>query len=192
MTATTFPKPKVYIAGPDIFSLKWPEISSAIVQASEDLGMTPLFPFTPGATMDVLGFAGISAVGTREDAAEAREHCLSQLRSCDAVIANITPFRGDEPDSGTVAEIITAHEWGKPVVAYTHDPRMTDQRHDLRSRTTNNGSMVCNDGFLVERYNLPCNIMVAGACDKLIVGDAHDALTVVKGLLILNRSNISQ
>lgn len=174
--------PKVYIAGPDIFSLQWPSISMYILKKCEDLGLTPIFPFMPNSTMDQPNAPGVSTMGSLDDARQIRAHCLSLLRDCDGVIANITPFRGDEPDSGTVAEIILANEWGKPVIAYTHNPKMTHERHPL-GRKTEHGSLLCKDDYLVEQFNLPCNIMVVEACKGIIVGDAIDALTIMKGVL---------
>lgn len=71
------------------------------------------------------GVSGITVPGKTKDADLVFESCLDMIRSCDAVVANITPFRWDEPDSGTVFEIATAYAMGKPVVAYTLDTRLT-------------------------------------------------------------------
>jgi len=44
-----------------------------------------------------------------------------------------------------------------------------------------NGALLCADGFIIERFNLPCNLMVAQACMYNIQGeDVEKALETVQ------------
>jgi nucleoside 2-deoxyribosyltransferase len=173
---------KVYIAGPDIFRVAWPDMARKIVSACESWGFEALLPITANQNLDRPGVNGITVPGKTKDADVVFESCMDKIRSCDAVVANITPFRGDEPDSGTVFEIATAYALGKPVVAYTLDTRLTHERHVHNGFKTEHGALVCRSGFLVERFDLPCNVMVAQACTAIVFGDVINALFALKNL----------
>ncbi len=54
------------------------------------------------------------------------------ILSTDAVIANLTPFRGTSADVGTVYEVGMAKELRKVIVGYTHDERKFLQRNIVR------------------------------------------------------------
>jgi len=43
---------------------------------------------------------------------------IAKLQTADSVVANLAPFRGEEPDSGTVFEVGVAAARGVPVVGY--------------------------------------------------------------------------
>ncbi len=174
---------KVYIAGPDIFRVAWPDMARKIVSACESWGFEALLPIPANQSLDRPGVSGITVPGKTKEANVVFESCLDMIRSCDAVVANITPFRGDEPDSGTVFEIATAYAMEKPVVAYTLDTRLTHERHAHNGSETGHGALTCKSGFLVERFNLPCNVMVAQACKVIVFGDVINALFALKNLI---------
>ncbi|MBU2767156.1 nucleoside 2-deoxyribosyltransferase [Acidithiobacillus ferrivorans] len=146
-----------------------------------------LLPIPANQNLDRPGVSGITVPGKPNDAAPVFESCLDMIRSCDAMVANITPFRGDEPDSGTVFEIATAYALGKPVVAYTLDTRLTHERHAHNGSITANGALMCRSEFLVEQFGLPCNVMVAQACSAIVFGDAVNGLHRLKSLLAEKR-----
>lgn len=174
---------KVYMAGPDIFRTSWPDIAEKIVNACASWGFEALLPIPVNQSLDRPDVCGITVPGKPKDAVPVFESCLDMIRSCDAMVANITPFRGDEPDSGTVFEIATAYALGKPVVAYTLDTRLTHERHPHNGSVTANGALTCRSGFLVERFGLPCNVMVAQACSAIVFGGAVEGLFALKNLL---------
>jgi len=90
---------------------------------------------------------------------------MRMLRRADGVIANLAPFRGAEPDAGTVFEVGAAHALGIPVVAYgvgagSYSDRVralygaiADERGVLRDSA----------GQAVEDFGLPMNLMLACA-----------------------------
>jgi nucleoside 2-deoxyribosyltransferase len=170
------------MAGPDIFRIEWPDMARKIVSACETWGFEALLPIPASQSLDRHGVSGITEPGKANDADAIFEACLDMIRSCDAVVANITPFRGDEPDAGTVFEMATAYALGKPVVAYTLDTRLTHERHAHNGSKTAYGALVCRSGYLVERFNLPCNVMVAQACKAIVFGDVISALFALKNL----------
>jgi nucleoside 2-deoxyribosyltransferase len=177
---------KVYIAGPDIFRVEWPDMARVIMTACEAWGFEALLPIPADQSLDRPDVSGITVPGKPKDARPVFESCMDMIRSCDAMVANITPFRGDEPDSGTVFEMAMAYAQGKPVVAYTLDVRLTNERHANGSITAN-GALMCQSGFLVEQFGLPCNVMVAQACSAIVFGGAKEGLFALKNLLAEKR-----
>ena len=81
------------------------------------------------------------------------------------MIANLNPFRGQEPDSGTCFEVGYAFAKGKPVFAYVADARA--MREKLGERDA--------DGFSVENFGLPLNLMLSSAA-TVVEGGFADAL----------------
>ncbi|WP_156103869.1 nucleoside 2-deoxyribosyltransferase [Acidithiobacillus ferrivorans] len=161
-----------------------------IVTACELWGLEALLPIPANQSLDRHGVSGITVPGKTKDAVSVFELCMDMIRSCDALVANITPFRGDEPDAGTVFEIATAYALGKPVVAYTLDTRLTHERHAHNGSITANGALMCRSGFLVEQFGLSCNVMVAQACHAIVFGDAVSALFALKNLKITGGDHV--
>jgi nucleoside 2-deoxyribosyltransferase len=161
-----------------------------IMSACEAWGFEALLPIPANQNLDRPGVSGITVPGKTKDAASVFESCMDMIQSCDAMVANITPFRGDEPDSGTVFEMATAYALGKPVVAYTLDTRLTHERHAHNGSITDGGALTCRSGFLVEQFGLPCNVMVAQACSAIVFGDVVSGLHALKDLLAENSGHM--
>ncbi len=83
----------------------------------------------------------------------------TMIRHCDIVIANLSPFRGPEPDSGTVWEVGYAQAFGKKVLAYSNDRRSlkvkTQAILNLGNRSTD------KEGLMIEDFGLSHNLMFA-------------------------------
>jgi nucleoside 2-deoxyribosyltransferase len=183
---------KIYIAGPDVFSTEWPSIARKIMDACNQWGFEALLPIPETHSLNRPDIAGITQIGKPDDAKMVFKSCLNMIQSCDAMIANITPFRGDEPDSGTVFEIATAYALEKPIIGYTLDTRLTHERHAHNGTKTEYDALTCRAGYLVERFNLPCNVMVAQGCTNIVFGDAIAALFALKnGNLAENKQDIA-
>lgn len=102
--------PRVYLAGPDVF-LPDPLARAAVLKAvcarHGLLGISPLDPL-----------AGEHVGGLALDAASIARRNEAHIRACDAVLANLMPFRGPGADTGTVYEIGFARALGRPVFGY--------------------------------------------------------------------------
>lgn len=172
---------RVYIAGPDVFRLDWPEHCRKVSDECEKLGLAPVFPIPPAESLNRKGVPGISIRGNHEGALEVFQNCLELLASCDAVIANLQRFRGEEPDSGTVFEVATAYSYGMPTVGYF--PAGSLQSTASVSEWLGTGAGLCRDRYLVENFGYPCNLMVANACDALVYGEIDKALEKIQEIL---------
>ncbi len=104
-------RPRVYLAGPDVFFPESRQIFDALRAACDHCGLIGVEPSDGGLAT---GFKG-----SDEDLAQRIfDGNIDLIRSADGVIANLVNFRGHEPDSGTVFEVGFARALGKPVVAY--------------------------------------------------------------------------
>lgn len=104
-------RPRIYLAGPDVFLPDSAQVFARLQDACERRGLLGLTP--SDGDLDH-AFRG----SDEERAGRIYEANIQLIRSADGVIANLAPFRGHEPDSGTVFETGFAVALGKPVVAY--------------------------------------------------------------------------
>lgn len=142
----------IYLAGPDVFFANVEERLARLEAQCRLLGFTPIRP-VDGAQLP------------SEEAAQAIfDGNMSRIRSCDAVLANLCPFRGPvEPDSGTVFELGAACALGKLVVGYGVDPRVPLRARietELGLAAGPDGLWDANCGARVEDFGLPLNLML--------------------------------
>ena len=84
----------------------------------------------------------------------------------DAIIANLTPFRGPGADAGTVYELGFMAGREKLCLGYCNDPALYADRVRKFSRVTSQGGrLVDADGLTVEDFGLPDNLMMIHALD---------------------------
>ena len=87
-----------------------------------------------------------------------REANIDMIKNADCILANLSPFRRFEPDSGTVFEMGFASALGKLVVGYSSDTRpMIERLRDHQSLPYE--QMTDDDGIMVENFGLPNNLM---------------------------------
>lgn len=156
---------KVYLAGPWVF---WREEETARFQREartllDEIGggaMTPVFPSDPIADRHRAGALINMDVSSPEKIAA---HCRRHIHTCDALLADITPFRGVQPDPGTVFEIGLAHGCGKMIVLYTRGPvpalRTRLVRAGLAAEGKGDGRDF--DGALIEDFGSPADTMLS-------------------------------
>eukprot|EP00759_Apiculatamorpha_spiralis_P044735 PhF_6_TR4163/c0_g1_i1/m.5591 len=105
--------PRAYLAGPDVFFPNPIEVGNQKKLLCTQYGCIGSFPMDKDLdlsqyqTKQEMGFA-ISI---------ANEHLM---RSCDCIIANLTPYRGVSADVGTAFEVGFMRALGKPIFAYSN------------------------------------------------------------------------
>jgi nucleoside 2-deoxyribosyltransferase len=161
-------RPSVYFAGPDVFRRNAPEHYRNLVRQCEGLGMEALVPADgepPTGLMD------------GEAARAIYDSNMVLLRRSDGVIANLAPFRGTEPDSGTVFEVGMAVAFGRPVVAYGVSGTYAERVERLLGVVRANGVLRDPHDLIVEDFGLQLNLMLA--CSVRIENSAEDALRAI-------------
>ena len=165
---------KVYLAGPEVFLPNAAEVLAAKVEICKKNGWVGLSPVDN--EVDVTGLS-------KEEIAKAiYEGNLDMMRRADAVIANITPFRGPHMDPGTAFEVGFFAAVGKPVMVYTQHPdelvervvdwsegRVEKSAHGLRDKNKH----------LIEDFGLRENLMIESAIDNQGV-DANPVVSPVE------------
>jgi nucleoside 2-deoxyribosyltransferase len=171
---------RIYIAGPDVFSLDWPVIAEYAQRACTSRGFIAELPIPA----QPLTGDGITCQGTSDLARQIFDSCVSAIKLSDAVVANLTPFRGAEPDSGTVVECAIAYAMDKPVIGYAE--YTTDLNAVLGAQKNSDGAYIGKDNCLIEQFGLPFNLMVAGVCTSFVVGGIDAALEKVDMLFCMD------
>lgn len=153
---------KIYLAGPDVFR---PDAEAWAAQARElcrQHGFEALTPLDHG----------------ESEPAKILEGNLELIRKAQIVVANLNPFRGIEPDSGTAFELGYALAQGKKLWGYL------DAREPLVARVRRAGGLAANatrdrDGMAVEDFGLPLNLMLALSA-QLVEGGLAECLAAIR------------
>ena len=89
------------------------------------------------------------------------------MDAADAIIANLTPFRGPGADAGTVYELGYMAGRGKFCLAYSNDPAVYADRVARHFQVTRSaqGHLIDGDGLAVEDFGLPDNLMMIHTLD---------------------------
>ncbi|MFG1226812.1 nucleoside 2-deoxyribosyltransferase [Xanthobacter wiegelii] len=145
---------KLYLAGPEVFLDDAREIGRRKVALCARHGFTGLFPLDGEIALDAAG--GVSA--------EIFAANLGMMRTADAVLANLTPFRGISADPGTAFEVGFAFALGKPVAAYSNQPGELKHRARATIGAAPEGpDSLMADGLHVEDFGHFDNLMLAEA-----------------------------
>ncbi len=140
---------KIYLAGPDVFLPNAIEEGERLKALCKEYGYEGLFP------MDNV----ISGETPKEIAQKIQEANKQMIHMCDIVIANLSPFRGPEPDSGTVWEVGYAQAFGKKVVGYSTDLRTLKEKTQALLDLGTSG--VDRAGMVIEDFGMSHNLMFA-------------------------------
>lgn len=140
---------KVYLAGFDVFAPDAVRRGAALKRMCAEYGFVGLYPLDNEASDPQEIFTGN----------------LALLDEAELVMANLDPFRGDEPDSGTAFECGYARAKGKRVYGYLSDARTMREKLGAADR----------DGFAVEDFGMAVNLML-GCAATIVEGGARECL----------------
>lgn len=91
----------------------------------------------------------------------------AMMDAADAIIANLTPFRGAGADPGTVYELGYMAGCDKLCLGYSNDPATyADRLRGLTAVTGRDGRMADADGLTVEDFGLGDNLMLIHALER--------------------------
>jgi nucleoside 2-deoxyribosyltransferase len=170
-------RPRVYLAGPDVFRLDASEHMRKLANACELHDLEPLLPSD--------GLVPVW-VPDKEIPRTIYEANMALLRRADGVIANLEPFRGSEPDSGTVFEVGVAVALGLPVVVYGAVEEYAARVQRLAKVTRIDGALRDPKNLVVEDFGLPLNLMLS--CSTATAPTALDAIAKLAEVLTAQRN----
>ncbi len=148
----------VYLAGPDVFAPEAAALFARRAGLCAALGLraiTPLDPFD-----DPPNWAALPLWHRIARRNEAR------IAAAEAVIANLSPFRGPSADAGTIYEIGYARGLGRPIFAYSTDAAGLLARslgHVGVDARRDGPSWRDRDGMELEDFGCRDNLMIDGA-----------------------------
>lgn len=154
---------KIYLAGPDVFR---PDVHAWAASAREICrrhGYEPLLPIDHGETEPGRIF----------------QANLDLIRKAQIVVANLNPFRGAEPDSGTCFEVGYAVALGKNVCGYVECGETLLARVN-RIERADPARTHDDHGMAIEDFGLPMNLMLAVPA-LIVEGSLEDCLRQLRG-----------
>ena len=153
-------KPRIYLAGPTVFYADAVEAGARLVELCAAHGCDGRYP---------LDFA----LDGEMSAPAIQQTCLRELKSCQGVVADLSPFRGPHVDDGTAFELGFAHALGLPIWAYTNDPRAMAVR--IAGSKAADGHLRDADGVMIEDFGKAHNAMLSETILHLAV-NAEDCI----------------
>ena len=145
----------VYLAGPDVFLRDAVDIGQRKVELCRRYGLTALYPLD-NAIDTVAKDASLKIFRGNE----------TMMIEADAIIANLTPFRGPGADAGTVYELGYMAGRGKLCLGYSNDPSSyADRVRKFIDVNCRDGRLIDGLGLTVEDFGLSDNLMMIHALD---------------------------
>ena len=146
---------KIYLAGPDVFLPDAVEIGRHKAEICARHGLIGLYPLDNAIDLAARD-ASLSIFKGNE----------AMMIEADAIIANLTPFRGSGADAGTVYELGFMAGRGKLCLGYCNDPTLyTDRVRKFTTVEMQDGRLADADGLTVEDFGLSDNLMMIHALE---------------------------
>src|SRR5712692_4939215 len=140
---------KVYLAGPDVFLPDAVDIGRRKVELCKRHGLIGLYPLDN--TIDLAAKDASLQIFRGNEA---------MMIEADAIIANLTPFRGPGADAGTVYELGYMAGRGKLCLGYSNDPSCyADRVRRFTDVISKDGRLIDASGLTVEDFGLADNLM---------------------------------
>jgi nucleoside 2-deoxyribosyltransferase len=160
---------KIYLAGFDVFYPDAVDRAAAMKRLCAQYGFIGRFPADVSIDPTGLSPAQLATAIFHRDA--------DLVRECDIVAANLHPFRGAEPDSGTSFELGLAYGLGKALYGYAPGGTMAERisAHHGPVVTGADGRTVDTDGMTVENFGSPINLMLSVPA-TIVVGGLEECL----------------
>lgn len=152
----------MYLAGPEVFLPSALEILALKSDILRCAGYEPVAPLDnhiePQGSRHAMGMAIYRSN-------------IALMDSCEAVIANLTPFRGVGADPGTAFELGYMTALGRRALAYTniavsHAARSCNWYRG-EARLDEAGELRGPDGLSIENFDMTDNLMLAGAAEVM-------------------------
>src|SRR5258708_4692355 len=141
---------KVYLAGPDVFLPDAVKIGRLKVALCRHHGLTGLYPLDNDVDL-----------AARDASLRIFRANEAMMNEADAIIANLTPFRGPGADAGTVYELGYMAGREKLCLGYCNDPTLhADRVRNFTAVTSRDGHLVDALGLTVEDFGLTDNLMM--------------------------------
>src|SRR5664279_3069858 len=149
---------KIYLAGPDVFLHDAVDIGQRKMDLCARHGLTGLYPLDNAVDLTAQDLT------TQDATLRIFRGNETMMIAADAIIANLTPFRGPGADAGTVYELGYMAGAGKLCLGYSNDPSTyADRVRQFTEVRSLDGRLVDAMGLTVEDFGLSDNLMMIHA-----------------------------
>ena len=152
-------KPKVYLAGPDIFLPNPIEHGEKLKKICTKYGLQGLYPLDNQFDLSDLKRGPDKAI-------KIYQADIELINASDCLVANLSPFRGVSADPGTCFELGYAVAQNKPVAIYSNDTR--EYKHKLKDLN------LSEDDWSVEDLGLTDNLMLIASSQNVVQKVCYD------------------
>jgi nucleoside 2-deoxyribosyltransferase len=153
----------LYLAGFDVFRPDAVAYGESLKAMCAQYGLEGLYPLDNSAPPHLSGRALADWIYRGN---------IKLIERADGVMANLNPFRGAEPDSGTAFEVGYAIALNKPVWAYTAiADSIVEQVAECQASDGGHPRHVDANGYTVEDFGMNLNLMLACSA-SIVIGDA--------------------
>ena len=146
-------KPKVYLAGPEIFLPNPIEHGEKLKKICTKYGLQGLYPLDNQFDLSDLKRGPDKAI-------KIYQADIELINASDCLVANLSPFRGVSADPGTCFELGYAVAQNKPVAIYSNDTR--EYKHKLKDLH------LSEDDWSVEDMGLTDNLMLIAPTKNVV------------------------
>ncbi len=156
---------RVYLAGPDVF---YPDVqlrSEILKKQCERYGLEGVFPLDADVKLE-------EPINQEKNGYTIFRGNIGLIKSCDAVLANMIPFRGPSVDAGTAFEMGYGFALGLVVVGYTQH----DSSYKSRVEEDIDHPGFDNLGLMIEDFQMKDNLMIHGATGGMIFETSLQAI----------------
>jgi nucleoside 2-deoxyribosyltransferase len=154
-------KPKVYLAGPDIFLPNPMDHGEKLKTICSKYNLEGLYPLD-----NQLDLSDIKR--GPQKAIEIYKADIELINESDCLVANLTPFRGPSADPGTCFELGYAIAQKKPVAIYSFDTKEYKQK--LKDMS------FMEDQWSIEDMGLSDNLMLIAPTNNIIYESFEEAI----------------
>ncbi len=159
--------PRIYLAGPEVFRKDAIECGINMEKICAEYGLEGMYPLDNAVPSEM-----------EEPAKWIYDANVHMITMADAVIANITPFRGPHADIGTGFEIGFARGIGIPTILWSNEPKLLQDRIPTIDERDAQGN-------LVEQFNLAENLMITPSKSVQVYHTFESAVRATRDLLNL-------
>jgi nucleoside 2-deoxyribosyltransferase len=146
---------RVYLAGPDVFLPDPVAMGAAKIAICARHGLIGCPPLHPE-------IAAVMALPADRAWREIYRFDVALMQGCEAIIANLTPFRGASADAGTLVELGWFLGAGRPVFGYSNSATGFAARSAAQVAAAGDAL----PGLALEGFALPDNLMIPGAVES--------------------------
>ena len=162
-------KPKVYLAGPDIFLPNPIEHGEKLKKICTKYGLQGLYPLDNQFDLSDLKRGPDKAI-------KIYQADIELINASDCLAANLSPFRGVSADPGTCFELGYAVAQNKPVAIYSNDTR--EYKHKLKDLH------LSEDDWSVEDMGLTDNLMLIAPTKNVVHHTFESAIADLSKIIL--------